>query len=230
MGKRSEPRKDIQVPVRIFGTDCAGAVFSQKAVTVNISRTGVELAGVESQLAVEEIIGLSYGTNRVHFRVRWVGKANTPKAGHVGLRNVSRGKPLWDFPLDIAGKDPYEPGMIERRQHPRYRCQNSIEIHIQNGASFWGTVADLGLGGCYVEMSIPIEVGTKLSVALWFGQNKAWAEAEVAHRTPGFGVGIRFSKISDQDLDVIRQYLNSLAPLARKPLLGNLPRATHESR
>lgn len=230
MGKRSEPRKDIQVPVRIFGTDSAGAVFSQKAVTVNISRTGVELAGVESQLAVEEIIGLSYGTNRVHFRVRWVGKANTPKAGHVGLRNVSRGKPLWDFPLDIAGKDPYEPGMIERRQHPRYRCQNSIEIHIQNGASFWGTVADLGLGGCYVEMSIPIEVGTKLSVALWFGQNKAWAEAEVAHRTPGFGVGTRFTKISDLDLDVIRQYLNSLAPLARKPLLGNLPRATHESR
>jgi hypothetical protein len=153
MGKRSEPRKDIQVPVRIFGTDAAGAVFSQKAVTVNISRTGVELAGVQSQISVDEIIGLSYGANRVHFRVRWVGKTNTPKAGHVGLRSVSPGKPLWDFPLDSASQDPYEPGFAERRQHPRYRCHNSVEIHIRNGASFWGTVADLGLGGCYVEMA-----------------------------------------------------------------------------
>jgi len=226
MGKRSEPRKDIQVPVRIFGTDSAGAVFSQKAVTVNISRTGVELAGVESKVAVDEIIGLSYGSNRVHFRVRWVGKGNTPKAGHVGLRNVSPGKPLWDFPLDTAGTDLYEAGLTERRQHPRYRCQNSIEIHVQGGASFWGTVADLGLGGCYVEMAIPIEVGTKLRVALWFGQNKAWADGEVAHRTPGFGVGIRFTTICGRDLDAIRQYLDTLAPLARKPLLGNPPRVT----
>ena len=224
MGQRSEPRKDIQVPVRIFGTDNAGAVFSQKATTVNISRTGVELAGIQSQLAVEEIIGLSYGSNRVHFRVRWVGKPNTPRAGHVGLRNVSPGKPLWDFPLDAVGTDPYKPGLTERRQHPRYRCQNSIEIHVHQGASFWGTVADLGLGGCYVEMAIPIEVGTKLAVALWFGEKKAWADGEVAHRTPGFGVGIRFTKISDKDLETIRQYLNTLAPLARKPLLGNLPR------
>ena len=36
MGKRSEPRKEIQVAVRIFGTDSSGAVFSQKAVTINL--------------------------------------------------------------------------------------------------------------------------------------------------------------------------------------------------
>lgn len=230
MGRRTEPRKEVQVPVRIFGTDRAGAVFSQKAVTVNISRNGVEIAGVHSQLAVDEIIGLTYGTNRVHFRVKWAGTPGTAKAGHVGLLNVSPGKPLWDFPLDSSSKDLFEPGFTERRQHPRYRCQNSIEIHIRNGASFWGTVADLAPGGCYVEMAIPIEVGTKLTVALWFGEKKAWADGEVAHRTPGFGVGIRFTKISDQDLGVIREYLNSLAPLARKPLLGSLPRTTHEGR
>lgn len=227
MGKRSELRKEIHVPVRIFGTDSTGSVFSQKAVTVNISRNGVELAGVEAKLAVNEIVGITYGTNRVHFRVKWVGKPNTPKAGRVGMLNVSPGKPLWDFPLETSGKDPYEGGMTERRQHPRYRCQNSIEIRIRNGASFWGTVADLSLGGCYVEMAIPIEVGTKLSVSIWIGQAKAAAEAEVAHFAPGFGVGIRYTKISDANLTIIRQYLNSLAPLARKPLLGQVPRVSH---
>ena len=104
MGKRSEPRKDIQVPVRIFGTDAAGAVFSQKAVTVNISRTGVELAGVQSQISIDEIIGLSYGANRVHFRVRWVGKTNTPKAGHVGLRSVSPENPSGTSPSILPAK------------------------------------------------------------------------------------------------------------------------------
>lgn len=220
MGKRSEPRKEVQVPVRIFGTDSSGAVFSQKAITCNISRSGAELAGVNAQLAVDEIIGLTYGPNRVHFRVKWVGAAGTPKAGHIGLLNISLGKPLWDFPLSTPGTDLYEPGFTERRRSPRYRCQNSIEIHIHNGASFWGTTADLSLGGCYAEMAIPLEVGTKLRVAIWFGQTKAWAEGEVAHRTPGFGVGIRFTQIADPDLNVIRQFLAALAPFARKRSLG----------
>jgi len=227
MGKRGEPRKEVQVPVRIFGTDHTGAVFSQKAVTVNISRNGVELAGVNATLAVDEIIGLTYGPNRVHFRVKWVGAAGTAKAGRIGLLNVSPGKPLWDFPLSPSGPDPYQPGMAERRQHPRFRCQNSIEIHIHHGASFWGTVADLSLGGCYAELAIPMEVGTKLRAAIWFGQAKAWAEGEVAHRTPGFGVGIRFTEIAPRDLDLIRCYLESLAPLARKPLIGAALRASH---
>ena len=224
MGKRSEPRKDVRVPVRIFGTDSTGAVFSQKAITVNVSRNGVELAGVQSQLALDEIIGLTYGNNKVHFRVKWVGAPGTAKAGHVGLLNISAEKPLWDFPLDPASPDYYEPGALEHRKNPRYRCQNSIEIHVHNGASFWATLADVSLGGCYVEMPIPIEPGTKLSLAIWFGQDKARAEGEVAHRTPGFGVGIRFTQISDQDLDLIRVFLGKLTPFAKKTLVGTAKR------
>lgn len=225
MGKRIEPRREVAVPVRIFGTDSAGAIFSQRTVTVNISHSGVELSGVEARVAVNEIIGLTYGTNKVHFRVKWVGKAGSPKAGHVGLLNVSPGKPLWDFPLSPSSPDPYQPGMSERRQHPRYRCQTSIEIHVQNGPSFWGRLADLSLGGCYAEMSLPLEIGTRLRVAIWLGEEKSWAEGEVAHRTPGFGVGIRFTEIGATHLDHIQQFLNRLAPLARKPGIAAALRA-----
>ncbi len=227
MGRRSEPRKDVQVPVRIFGTDKTGAVFSQKAITINVSRNGVELAGVQSELALDEIIGLSYGNNRVHFRVKWVGAPGTPKAGRVGMLNISAGKPLWDFPLDASCPDPYQPGETERRKHPRYRCQLSAEIHVHNGPSFWGNLADLSLGGCYVEMPIPLETGAKLKMALWFGQERAWAEGEVAHRTPGFGVGIRFTQIADADRNRIGAYLDSLAPLLRKSSIGAALRVPH---
>jgi hypothetical protein len=218
MGRRSHPRKQIEVPVRIFGTDSHGQVFSEKVLTVNIGRTGAEVAGVRAQLSLDEIVGLTYGSNRVHFRVKWIGSAGTSKAGHVGLLNITPEKPLWDFPLSPDSFDPYQPGTVELRQNARYRCQNSVEIHTHLGASFWGTVADLSLGGCYVEIPIPLEPGTKLKVGIWFGQTKAWAEAQVAHRTPGLGIGLKFTEIAEHDLNQIRRFLETLAPFARKAM------------
>jgi hypothetical protein len=216
MGRRSQPRKQIEVPVRIFGTDRHGQVFSEKAVTVNVSRNGAELAGVRPDLGLDEIVGLTYGTNRVHFRVKWIGEPGTPKAGHVGLLNIAPEKPLWDFPLPTGAVDAYQATVTDGRKNPRYRCQNSIEIHVQDGAHFWGTVSDLSLSGCYVEIPIPLELGKQLKIGLWLGQTKAWAEARVAHRTPGMGVGLKFTEISEQDLDQIRRYLASLSPFAKK--------------
>jgi hypothetical protein len=220
MGRRSQPRKAVEVPVRIFGTDAGGQIFSEKVVTVSVSRNGAELSGVRSNLALDEIVGLSYGAQRVHFRVKWIGDAGTPTAGHVGLLNIAPEKPLWDFPLPPDIVDVYQPGSTERRKSPRYRCQNSVEVHVQGGASFWGTVADLSLSGCYAEMALPVEPGTKLRVGIWFGQTKAWAQAQVTHITPGLGVGLRFIEISDQDRDQIRRFLESLAPFAKKGMLS----------
>jgi PilZ domain len=218
MGRRSQPREPVTVPVRIFGTDIHGQIFSEKVSTVNVSRNGAELAGVRPDLGLDEIVGLTYGSNRVHFRVKWMGAPGTPGAGHVGLLNIAPEKPLWDFPLPAGAVDDYQAAAVEHRKNPRFRCQNSIEIHVQDGPSFWGTVADLSLSGCYVEIPIPFEVGKKLKVGIWLGQSKAWAEARVAQGTPGMGVGLMFTEISDQDLDQIRRFLANLAPFARKPL------------
>jgi PilZ domain len=218
MGKRNHFRQKIEVPVRIFGTDIHGQVFSEKVVTVDISRAGAELAGVRSELKLDEIIGLNYASNRVHFRIKWIGASGTSKAGHIGLLNAAPEKPLWDFPLASGAIDVFQPGSVEMRKHPRFRCQNSIEVHVEGGASFWGTVADLSLGGCYVEMPLPLQPGTKLKVGIWFGQNKVMAEAQVTHRTPGLGVGIRFVEIADHDLDQVKRFLETLSPFSRKAM------------
>ena len=201
MGRRVEPRAEVQVPVRIFGTDSTGAVFTEKVTTVNVSRHGVELAGVRPKLAIDEIVG-------------------TAKAGHIGLLNISPEKPLWDFDVPVPCLDPYQATFQERRAHPRFRCHNPVEIHVHNGPSFWGTVAELSVGGCYVEMPIPLERGTKVRIGIWIGQAKAWAEAEVTHRTPGMGIGVKFSQISQVDLDQIGNFLQNLNPLAKKRLIG----------
>jgi hypothetical protein len=217
MGRRREPRKETQVPVRIFGTDSSGKVFSSKAVTVNVSQQGIELSGVEPHLNPDEIVGVTYGKNRVHFRVKWVGQSGTPKAGHVGLLNTSPEKPLWDFPLPAPTPDNHHPQVTEQRKNPRFKCNNSVELHTQEGASFWARISDLSLGGCYVEMAIPLQPGSKVNVAIWVGEIKAWADCEVAYATRGQGVGLKFIKISTSDLERIRQFLATLATFARKP-------------
>src|SRR5271163_821501 len=133
MGRRREPRKTIEVPVRIFGTSSSGQVFSEKAVTVNVSHQGVELSGVQARINLDETIGLSYGKNRVHFRVRWIGETGTPKASHVGLLNIAPEKPLWDFPLPSPTPDNHQPQVVEQRKHPRFKCHNSVELRTQIG-------------------------------------------------------------------------------------------------
>jgi PilZ domain len=218
MGRRSQPRMQIEVPVRIFGTDTQGQVFSEKVNTVTVSRLGAELSGVRAQLALDEIIGITYGSNRVHFRVKWIGAAGSARSGHIGLLNIAPEKPLWDFPLPSDAADNYQLGSIEQRVDARYRCQNSIEVHIPGGASLRGTIADLSLGGCYVEIPLQSQPGTEVKIGVWVGQAKIQATALVAHCTPGVGAGLKFIEISQQDRDVIRKFLDSLALFARKPL------------
>ncbi|MFZ0289316.1 MAG: PilZ domain-containing protein [Candidatus Sulfotelmatobacter sp.] len=47
----------------------------------------------------------------------------------------------------------------------------------------WATIADLSVGGCYVEMAIPLPPGTKLKVGIWIGDTKSWADCEVVYST-----------------------------------------------
>lgn len=208
MGEDREVRKEIKLAVRIFGTDADGRVFSENVFTSNISRSGVELSGVQARLKVDEIIGLAYGTNKGRFRVRWAGRPDTPEAGNLGLLNMAPDKQLWD----IATPKGIERGSAnaERRAEPRLKCQCSIEIHpdIQS-APIRSHTGDLSMGGCFVEMSLPIAKGTKAKVGIWLDDTKIWAWARVVSCTPGFGIGIRFLEMSPSDQHKLSDFLQA---------------------
>jgi len=212
MGKRREPRKDIRVPVRIFGTDSFGQIFSEKVFTVNVSQHGVELTGVQAQPNVDEIVGVTYGVTKVHFRVKWVGPRGSPKAGRMGLLNLSPEKSLWDFPLPPPGFDQLVRDSRDRRAHPRLKCANSVEVYPTGETAPTRTrTVDLSLEGCFLEMSNPLPVGTQLKVALWIKEFKLWANGEVVTSTPGFGVGVKFTGMTDQDRNQLKGFLEILA-------------------
>jgi hypothetical protein len=209
----------VEVPVRIFGTDSNGKIFSEKVATVKVSRRGVELRGVQAQLKLGEVIGLTYGQTKINFRVVWVGEAGTPNAGHAGLLNTAPDKTLWDFPLPTGRVDEYRPAPItaaERRKYPRLKFSTSVELHPLHGALIWGKTTDLGQGGCYIEMPIPLQRDEKLKIGIWIEQVKLWAQGTVTTSTPGFGIGIRFTEMSEPDREHLKKFLRTITHVGRK--------------
>lgn len=217
MSQRREPRKDLQISVRIFGTDILGKAFSENVSTLNISREGVLLTGVQAELKAGEIIGLSYRAQKGRFGIKWVGQPNTPRAHQVGLVNLTTEKPIWDFPLPAPGMDEYGRHTIpagERRSSPRFKCMNSVELHPDGQTSqIWGKAVELGEGGCFIEMPIPLKQGTKLKMALWIQETKLWMRAKIISSRPGFGIGVQFTEVSDADKQTLKTFLKSLSRL-----------------
>ena len=218
MGQRREPRKEVRLPVRIFGTDANGKPFSENVFTENVSHEGAKLTGVQAQVKAGEIIGMTYSQTKGRFTLRWVGQPGTPQAGQIGLQNVAPEKSIWDFPLPAPGIDEYGRHSMgtERRKHPRLKCTNSVELQAKGEAApIWGKAVDLSIGGCFIEMPMPLKEGTKLKVGLWIKETKLWATARVASSRPGFGIGIQFTEISEEDTERLKQFLKSIT---RMPL------------
>ena len=214
MVSRREPRKDIRVPVRIFGTDVAGKAFSESVFTVNVSRGGAMVIEIKTQLKVGEIIGLSYGKAKSRYQVRWVSPPGSSNQILAGLESVKADEVVWDFPLPSPGTD--EPtrarAVNERREHPRRRCSLSVELHPASGENrAWGRVSDISLGGCFVEMPSPFKEGTQVRLALWIQERKIWALGKVAASRPGSGIGVQFLEMKDEDRTELQAFVNSLA-------------------
>ncbi len=213
MAKRREPRKEVKLPVRIFGTDSGGQVFSEKVFTANVSRHGVQLTGVPIQLNLEEIIGLTYNATKANFRVKWAGRPNTPMAGHVGLLNLAPEKAFWDFPLPEPTEDGWR-DTRDRRAHPRVKCTCSLELYAEGESTpTRARTTDLSMGGCYIEMPLPLNKGTVVRVGLWIKETKVWASGKVVTSTPGFGIGVQFTEMSNTEKELLREFLRSLTRL-----------------
>jgi PilZ domain len=211
MGKRREPRKEIKVPVRIFGTDSGGQIFSEKVFTGDVSQHGVMLTGVQAQPNLDEIVGLTYGQTKGHFRVKWVGQPGTPKAGQIGLLNLAPEKVFWDFPLPPPGFDGSVRDAHDRRTSPRVKCTNSAEVYPSGETTPMRTrTADLSLGGCFLEMPNPLPKATQIRIALWVKESKIWANGEVVTSTPGFGIGVKFTEMTMQDKNHLKEFIESM--------------------
>jgi len=99
----------------------------------------------------------------------------------------------------------------ERRATPRYGCAGDAEIVLPGrGLRFQGTIGDLSVGGCFLEVQCALERGT--SVEIWMnaeGQPLRVA-ANLLVRRPA-GAGFRFHSLTPRKLEQIRGLIAELA-------------------
>ena len=84
----------------------------------------------------------------------------------------------------------------EKRQSPRLRCSGSAEFRTEaSDVRIWGTVTDISLHGCYVQMNTTFPVGTKVDLVLKSFGVRIEAPGTVRASYPFLGMGICFAEI-----------------------------------
>jgi GAF domain-containing protein len=105
------------LPVRIAGHEPDGKAFSLLSHTLDFSRQGARLGGVQASLQVGDEITVEYKRNRGRFKVRWVDNARR----QVGVENLDPEKfVFFDLPVDTYADDVDE--MRSRQQQEKVKA------------------------------------------------------------------------------------------------------------
>ncbi len=103
-------------------------------------------------------------------------------------------------------------GFRDRRQSPRLRCSGSVEFRIQGSdVRMWGTLTDVSLHGCYVEMNATFPVDTKVDLVLKSFGIRIHTAGTVRATYPSLGMGICFADIDRLEQLQLRQLLAALS-------------------
>jgi PilZ domain len=100
----------------------------------------------------------------------------------------------------------------DKRKSPRYPCQGSAHIReIDTGVAIWTTFTDISLHGCYVEATTAYPIGVMLGLKLEANGFRVEATGEVRVTYPSLGMGISFTKMSDEDRERLRELVRSIS-------------------
>jgi PilZ domain len=219
MRERSEPRFDVDLPIRVFGMDADDHVFSQIAHALNISKHGAEIAGVKARLKTGDIIGVHLGDKKARCRVVSVVEAGAVETIEVGVK-VVEGQPCpWQTEMEAQRStgavsiSRTAPAAKDRRRFPRQRVSLQIEIQDSRAsdAAMRTQTADIAGGGCYIETMLPLPVRKRLIITLWLNSERVHTTAIVRTSDPGVGMGIEFIGLDETTQKRLQQHVESIA-------------------
>jgi hypothetical protein len=114
-------------------------------------------------------------------------------------------------------------GVVERRSTQRFKCQGSVQVRQENSeVQTWGSITDISLHGCYLEMTATFPVGTTVFLQLELGGNRVEAKGEVRATYPFLGMGILFREMTSQN----RLRLADLVLMAARQIRLVVPHAS----
>ena len=99
----------------------------------------------------------------------------------------------------------------DRRLHPRYTVQVQIELGLEgNDVPMRLATTDLSRAGCYIELMMPLSVGTHIQATLWLDGHPIVIQGRVITCHPQYGNGMMFEKFEDQAEQLLQQYLDAI--------------------
>ena len=99
----------------------------------------------------------------------------------------------------------------EQRSSPRYAFSASAEVvHLQADTRLNGRISDLARGGCYVDTINPFPVGGDVKIRINKDNSSFVAQARVVYSSGGMGMGLMFTRIEPERLQVLETWLAEL--------------------
>jgi len=99
----------------------------------------------------------------------------------------------------------------DRRRDPRHSLQVQIELRQESSdVPMRMCTTDLSRGGCYVELMLPLPIGTDVTAKLWLTDCPVRMRGRVVTLHPQFGNGIKFLEFEDDGKKVLAQYLDAI--------------------
>jgi hypothetical protein len=230
MSRRREPRVETNLDVKVWGLDRYGNAFVQKARTVDATRLGIRLMGVDC-VNVGEVVGVQHGGQKANYEVVWTGREYTPKAGQIGLHCLEPDKAVVRLSSGNEGGDsgitPQNSGFdavkkgsqqsrrempSSRRKHPRYLCTGGAEIRQQEtGTPMWGNMSDVSMTGCYVETISTLPAGNMVLFHLHTHDLDINGRAVIKTSHHAVGMGLAFLHLSPEDQHRLEFLIGTLA-------------------
>ncbi len=201
--KRREARLLVTLDVRLLGIDANGKPFHQPAVTVDISMSGVRVTGLAAKLNRGDIVGLQSGGEKCRFKVSWI-IPNGDGTYQAGLHCLQKGTCPWRETMQIKGDN--------RRGNERYPCNGSASVHTPTlSTPIWGSLRDIGAGGCYVQCVNPAEQGDTVSGQFVVNGVQINGVAQVRSSRATVGMGLEWCDLGWDGQEKLNNLLQTLS-------------------
>ncbi len=149
--------------------------------------------------------GLSPDSGKGRDGVSYLRRLRTPVAEGVPAGATAKGD-------NRTGAVTAGPGFKDRRQSPRLRCSGSVEFRVRDSdVRMWGTLTDISLHGCYVEMNSTFPVDTRVDLVLKSFGIRIHTAGTVRATYPSLGMGICFADVEPLEQLQLRQLLAALS-------------------
>jgi hypothetical protein len=221
---RIEKRISVALPVRITYYDDDSKPRLEMACTYDISAHGGRLTGLRCVKEAGEIVTVERGRSKAFCRIVWIGAANSPLQGQVGIQCVEAEKTLWAAELrdmdqvyeaverNITRNQSSSRAVGNRRRYQRFATGGMVELLQKSSAAYHleGGLKDVSEVGCLVTTKSSILPGTDLKLVLNVDNYHLAFKGQVRHAAPGVGLGIEFREVRKGDREILQYLLRKM--------------------